>query len=298
MIRTEDTKSDLEDRVSVLKSVSGKIEQCRGLWTSRLPMTGENLLKIEDNLERLKKVLFEIKDLQTVSKTIFKKEKISYLESLLEIPNSYLKDIGIAKKNSHYLSLRSRGSGSAYSDLFLIDQMLCIAGVNDICMGVIRAEQVRNGNISPKDLDKYAIDKVRVWDSYSGRGEEIPDKTPRGIADTTWSIFWLMNPITKVDDKVLYDKISIGNFKSWSTAFQRRLIGIKYVEKVKKDWYEKWNTSGAMAELSKYRGGWTGSLCYPQQMLIYAAPELHIALMGGNNSNGNALRSKQDSYVA
>jgi hypothetical protein len=208
----------------------------------------------------------------------------------LSIPKNYIKEVENAEKNPWYFKMRSRGLGNAYSDLFLIDQMLCIAGINDMCMGIIRAEQVRNGNFDLKGLNQYALDRARAWDTYSSKREEISDKTPRGIADTTWSIFWLMNPITDVNNEsILYEKIAIGNYKSWSIAHQRRLIGLRYVDKVRKQWYERWKDSGAIAELSKYRGGWTGGLCYPEQLLIYAAPELHIALMSGN---GNTNRDK------
>jgi len=271
---------DLEARLTIVKTAKNTIEDCKGFWNSRLPLTKENFPKIEITLEHMTKALQKIKELPVVSSSPFKKERTEYLDTLLSIPKRYIEEIKRAEKDHRYFKI-FHPRGNLNSDLFLVEGMLDIAGINDTCMGIIKAEQVRNRDFTLKELNQDALERAKLWHGYSVKGEKIPDKSPRCVAENTWSLLWVMNPITDINDEnILYEKITVGNFKSWSSCYQRRLTGLKYVKEVRRRWKERWTDTHLRKRLSQYRRGWAHGLCYPELMQILASPELHIALAG------------------
>jgi hypothetical protein len=255
---------EFKNRVEMVKTANNVIKNCAKIWTSRKPFSPEYFEDVKTSLEELERSLDEIKELPINLGPTSLDERIKYHESLLAIPKKYLKVIEkhTSKRRNPFLYFFKKEMNEDYENMYLADLSLALIGLNDLGMGIINAEKIKNGEITLERLNEKAEETILTSQKYLVRGERIPSKKPRYIAELTWSALYILNPITETDENVIYEKLVIGNFRSWQTFYERR-------------W---WLTRSYLPSLRKrYRtiiNGYLNNQCYPEQLLILISPEL------------------------
>jgi hypothetical protein len=282
---------DLETRLNIVKTADEVIKDCRDCWNQKEPITRESIPVINEILKTLVDDLYKIKKLPVVVDESLKRKRELYIDSLLAIPKRQMEELSrFAKNNWYYKAFYPKRDEDMPTKLLLVDLKSAIAGLDDICTGVIKAEEVRNSDLTLEGLNKDAIGKAKqLYQHVSERKGEL-NKDARSMAETVWSVYYAMHPITEIDDEnMLYQMIAVGNFASWKNCHQKKLVEINYVNKVRNEWYNRWKDPELRKKMVENRLSWTNDVCFPELLYISALPELHIALLETEKSEKKHL---------
>lgn len=259
---------EFRNRVEAVRTASNIIEDCCDMWDTRKPFHEEHFDEIKETLEKLEKDLNDIKELPLHLHPTTVDERIKYCESLIAIPKKYKKVIERYETRSRSPLLRRfRPEIKEDRDMYFIDFLLAIAGLDDLCYAVFPAEKVRNGELTLEKLKENDEERVVFSQKYIVERGELPDKRSREIANLTYSIFSIMYPITETDRDVIYEKLLIGHPRAWQTCYGRRGLIKNYLENLRRQ---------HNGQDDSYL--WVGQ-CFPRHLMTLAGPEINALII-------------------
>lgn len=288
---------DLETRLGIVKTADEVLKNCKKCWSEKTPITHENLPTLNQILKNLTEDLYRIKEQPVVVEKHLAEKRESYINSLLALPKKHMEDLSKFAKQPWYFRVfyryRVGEEASLPTSMLMVDLKHTICGINEIAVGMLKAESIRNGELTKKELDEEAEEKAALLYKRCSEGMGEIEKNYRSVAELIWSGYYAINPITDVkDEDLIYQTLASGNYRAWSTCYQKRLVEIAYVNKVKNNWYEKWKDPALRRRMKENKIFWTNDLCLPLMHYISLLPELHIALLEITE------RGKQLDYVS
>jgi len=293
-----DFNLDLETRLNIVKTADEVLRDCKECWSKKAPIRNENVPTLQQILKKLTDDLYRIKEQPVVVEKDLAQKRDSYINSLLDLSRKHTEDLSKFAKQPWYYRIfyhyRTNEEAALPTSMFMVDLKHIVCGMNEIAVSMLKAESIRNGELTKEELDKDAKEKATLLYRHCAEGAGKIEKDYRSMAELIWSGYYMINPVKDVEDKsLLYQTLASGNYRAWSTCYQKRLVEIAYVNKVKDNWHEKWKDPALRVRMAENKVFWTDDLCLPQMHYISLLPELHVALL-----EVTERRERQLDYVA
>jgi hypothetical protein len=288
---------DLETRLNIVKTADEVLKDCKECWSKKVPIEKENVPTLQQILKKLTDDLYRIKEQPVVVEKDLAQKRESYINSLIDISRKHTEDLSKFAKQPWYYRVfyhyRTSEESAPPTSIFLVDLKHLICGIDELAVGMLKAESIRNGELTKEELDKDAEEKAKLLHKHCTEGMGEIEKNYRSVAELIWSGYYMINPIKNVEDEnLLYQILASGNYRAWNICYQKRLVEIAYVNKVKDNWYEKWKDPEIRRRMAENKVFWTEDLCLPYMHYISLLPELHVALLEITE------RKEQFKYVA